>query len=321
MAIAGAEETGLTRREMVIASGAALGAVALGGRAAKAAQRGGKRMGFRYCLNTSTIRGQKKPLVEEIEIAAKAGYTGIEPWIQEIDHYGRDGGRLKDLATRIRDRGLTVESAIGFFEWIVDDEGKRAKALEEARRNMEMVAQLGGKHLAAPAFGATDRNDIDLYKAGERYRALLELSDQFGVVPMVEVWGFSQTLRTLGSAAMVAVEAAHPKACILADVYHMYKGGSGFEGLRLLRGSALPVLHMNDYPANPPRATINDSDRVYPGDGIAPLTQILHDLRDIGFDGALSLELFNESYYKQDALEVVRTALRKTQEAVHKAGL
>lgn len=251
---------------------------------------------FRYCLNTSTIRGQKLSLVEELEIAAQAGYQGVEPWINEIDKYVEQGGSLHELSQRIHDLGLTVENAIGFFDWIVDDAAQRAKGLEEARRNMELVAQLGGRYLAAPPMGATERTDLNLLAAAERYRALLELGERMGVVPMVEVWGFSKTLNRLGEAALIAIESGHPQACILADVYHLYKGGSDPNGLKLLRGAALPLMHVNDYPAQPPRETIGDGDRVYPGDGIAPLTAILRDLREIGFNGALSLELFNESY-------------------------
>ena len=41
---------------------------------------------------------------------------------------------------------------------------------------------------------------------------------------------------------------------------------------------------------------IADADRVYPGDGVAPIKQILRDLRAIGFRGMLSLELFNREY-------------------------
>src|SRR4051812_17068615 len=67
-----------------------------------------------YCLNTSTIRGQKVPLVEEVEIAAKAGYQGFEPWIGELEQFVKEGGALKDLAKRIGDRGLSVEDGIGF---------------------------------------------------------------------------------------------------------------------------------------------------------------------------------------------------------------
>lgn len=266
---------------------------------------------FRYMLNTSTIRGQKLSLIEEIDIAAQAGYQAIEPWINEIETYVQHGGSLPDLKKRISDCGLTVESAIGFAEWIVDDDARRAKGLEHARRDMELVQQIGGKRMAAPAAGATDVANIDYLKVAERYRALLALGDHFGVVPQVEVWGFSKTLTRLGQAVMVAIESEHPKACVLADVYHLYKGGSNFIGLELLSARSMHVCHMNDYPARPPRELIADKDRVYPGDGVAPLVDVLTTLHRIGFDGYLSIELFNPHYWQQDPLEVSRTALTK----------
>jgi sugar phosphate isomerase/epimerase len=68
---------------------------------------------------------------------------------------------------------------------------------------------------------------------------------------------------------------------------------------------------MNDYPADPPRDRITDADRVYPGDGIAPLKTLFRDLNAIGFRGTLSIELFNRSYWAQDAMTVLQTALGK----------
>ena len=58
---------------------------------------------FTYCLNTSTIRGQELPLADEIDIAAKAGYGGIEPWIKELDRHVETGGKLSDLRKRAED--------------------------------------------------------------------------------------------------------------------------------------------------------------------------------------------------------------------------
>ena len=266
---------------------------------------------FRYCFNTSTIRGQKLSLVDEIEIVAKAGYHAIEPWIDEIVHYRDGGGSMADLDKRLKDHGITVESGIGFAEWIVDDDTKRAKGLEQAKRDMDLLAQIGGKHLAAPAVGATEIAHFDLRKAAERYRALLEIGVKLGVIPMVEVWGFSKTLQTLGEASMVAIGSDHPRACILPDVYHLYKGGSGFNGIKMLSSAAVHVFHLNDYPAAPPRETITDADRVYPGDGVAPLGEVFRQLRSIGYTGVLSIELFNHSYYSQDPLVVAKTALEK----------
>ena len=153
----------------------------------------------------------------------------------------------------------------------------------------------------------------------ERYRALLELGDRMGIVPQVELWGFSRVLGRLGETALVAIESGHPKACMLLDVYHLYKGGSSLTGLRLLNGAGLHVLHFNDYPANPPRAAITDAQRVYPGDGVAPLKEIVGDLRAIGYRGVLSLELFNQEYWKQDPLTVARTGLAKMRAVVRKS--
>ena len=87
----------------------------------------------------------------------------------------------------------------------------------------------------------------------------------------------------------------------------------------MFAGSRMHNFHVNDYPANPPRETINDSHRVYPGDGIAPLTKIFKTLRDNGYRGAVSLELFNRDYWKQDALEVATTGFEKTRAALAKA--
>lgn len=274
---------------------------------------------FGYCLNTSTIRGQKLPLDVEIDIAARAGYRGIEPWVTEIDAYVQAGGSLGDLRKRIADHGLTVASVIGFPEWIVDDEARRAKGLEEARRAMGLTAELGGTRLAAPPAGYSEQDTSDLNVIAQRYRALLELGDQQGVVPQLELWGFAKILNTLSQVAYVAVGAAHPKACILADSYHLYKGGSDYESLRLLSGVGLGVFHINDYPAEPPRAQISDAQRVFPGDGVAPLAVLFRALREVGFHGMLSLEVFNREYWNQDALYVARSGLEKTRAAVQKA--
>jgi len=263
--------------------------------------------------------GHKLPIEKELTIAAEAGYQAVEPWIRELDQYVASGGNLKDLGKKIRDLGLTVESAIGFFDWVVDDDNQRRKAFEEAKRNMDLVHQIGGHRLAAPPGGATDRSDLDLRKIAERYRALLELGDTMEVVPQVEVWGFSKTLGRLSEAAYVVIEAAHPKACILPDVYHLYRGGSGFEGLKLLGKDAIHVFHLNDYPADPPQNVITDAHRVYPGDGTAPLTELFRTLRAIGFHGVLSLELFNREYWKQDPVVVARTGIEKMRNAVRKS--
>lgn len=274
---------------------------------------------FRYCLNTSTIREQKLGIVAEVELAAKVGYDGIEPWIRELDDYVKAGGSLSDLRKRIADSGLIIESAIGFAAFLHEEAGERQKGLDEAKRCMELVREIGGSRIAAPPVGVTNATGLDPVELSLRYRKLCELGAEMGVLPQLELWGFSKTLHRLGEVAFTGTEAAHPAACYLLDVYHIYKGGSDFGGLAMFRGERMHNFHINDYPANPPWETIADKDRVYPGDGVAPLNEILKTLRDIGYRGALSLELFNPTYWAQDAELVARTGLEKTRAAVARA--
>lgn len=304
----------LTRRQLLAQSGVCLGAVAMAQAAPAASQ-----VPFRYCLNTATIRGYKLDLAAEVELAAKAGYTGIEPWIDRLRAYAGAGHSLADLRRRIADLGLTVEGAIGFQAWAVDDEAARTKALDEFKRDMDLIAQIGGRRIAAAPAGIYRAPRVDLDRVAERYRVVLDLGRQLGVVPQLEIWGGAKTLGHMSEAAFVAIAADHPDACLLLDAFHLYKGGSGFEGLKLLHGAAMPVFHINDYPADPPREQLTDGHRVFPGDGIAPLGQILRDLAHSGFRGALSLELFNRDYWKQDPLTVARTGLEKTRAVVVRA--
>jgi 2-keto-myo-inositol isomerase len=309
----------VSRREFIAAPIVA-GAVAATGSSLAAEAKSTKPPKFRYCLNTSTIRGQQLGIVKEVELAAKAGYDGIEPWIRELEAYVKDGGSLKDLGKRIADHGLRVESAIGFANWIVEDDAKRAEGLETAKRDMDMLKKIGGTHIAAPPVGAHRGSPkLDLFKVAERYRALLEVGDQTGIIPQAEVWGFSDNLSRLGETMFAVIESGHKDACILPDVYHIYKGGSDFAGMAAIAGSKIHCFHVNDYPADPPRDTISDKDRVYPGDGVAPLNDIFQMIAANGFAGVLSLELFNPVYWEQDAEQVVKTGLVKTKEAVAKA--
>ncbi len=323
----------VTRREMLFSSAGATTAAVIAGAggvlstplipkasgAETPASTMSKKPAFRYCLNMSTIRGQELNAAEEIEVAGKAGYDAIEPWFRKINEYLESGGTLAELKQRIDDHGLTVESAIGFAPWIVNDSAARAAGFEEAKRDMDTIAQLGGLRIAAPPAGVPKGEAVELDAAAERYHQLLELGDKMGVVPQVEMWGGNPSIGTVEKAVYVAIRAGHPKACFLGDVYHTYKGGCDFNGLRLLGPQAMQVFHFNDYPADPPRETIKDEHRVYPGDGIAPITDILHIYQAAGATPVLSLEVFNKDYWAQDALVVAKTGLAKMQQCVTRA--
>ena len=304
----------ITRRESLKRFGAASAAslLPLGSFTTSGKDNGSR---FIYCLNTSTIRGQGQGLAKSIEIAAEAGYEGVELWVGDVRDYVDQGNSLAELRKIIASGSLTVEGAIGFASWIVDDPDQRREGFLQMEKDMNLMAELECKRIAAPPSGFSG-SELDYQTAGERYRQVIELGRKTGVMPQLEFWGPHPALHHLGQALYIAAAADDPDVRILADVYHLFRGGSGFNGLKMLNGNVLEIFHMNDYPGNIQRKEMKDSDRVFPGDGIAPIKEILADLYKMGGTKVLSLELFNRGYWEQDALEVAKTGLQKMKHLV-----
>ena len=314
----------LSRRDVLGSAVAAFGAAVVSstGGDAQAPRAAGARTRpadepFGYCLNTSTIRGNNLDLVSVINVAARAGFHAIEPWIREIDDYTSKGGTLKDLGKRIADAGLTVEDAIAFNSFLDDDEGRRAASMEKLKIDMDKVAQIGGTRIAAPP--GNNRAAVSLDNAAKYYREALETGEKTGVQPLLELWGTHPVLGPLSHGIYVTVAAGRADASLLLDVFHLYKSGTAFTALKQINGASLHVIHLNDYPQAADPSTLSDSNRIYPGDGVAPLRQILRDLRDNGFRGYLSLELFNRDYWARSADENLKTAMEKIRATVRSA--
>ncbi len=265
---------------------------------------------FRFSLNTSTISGQNLGIEKYIDIAARAGYDCIELWTRDVKEYLEKGGSLRALKKLLDDSKVPVVDAIGFSPWMVDDDEQRKAGFKQMQEEMEMMAALGCPRIAAPSAGIKAVDQLDMFKVGERFAELITLGRKTGVTPQLEFWGASRFFH-IGQVLMAAAVANDPGVRILADVYHLFRGGSGFEGLKMIDGSLIEIFHMNDYPGTIAREKMEDKDRIYPGDGVAPLKQILTDLKNMKGQKILSLELFNREYWAQDALLVAKTGLEK----------
>ncbi len=266
---------------------------------------------FEFSLNMSTIMGQKLGFIKELEVAAQAGYKHCEIWVPTLETYLKSGGTITDARKRIADLGIKVQNAIGFAQWIVDDESVRAKGIEQLKREMDLLAQLGCHRTAAPPMGATKEAGLDLRRVAERYRTILDLGVSMSVIPQLEMWGHSKNLNRVADVLFVAAEAGHPAARLLLDVFHIYKGESSHDCLHLVGENAIEVFHVNDYVTTMKPGVITDADRIYAGDGEAPIKRIVGLLKPSAQPVILSLELFNKTLYQQDALLVAKTGLAK----------
>jgi sugar phosphate isomerase/epimerase len=269
------------------------------------------------CLDTATIR--PATLLQKIEIAEKAGYDALEPWDMELREYEDSGGNLKDLGKMIRDKDMFVPSMIGLWGCIPDSEEKFKESLKVTRERMRMASDIGCEFVQAIPNKVGDNYDHAF--VSQCYRELLEIGiNDYGVKPAL-VFVKMFPIKTLGQAAAVALDADHPEARIIPDVYHMYISKGGFNSLKDLNGDLFAIFQYNDAPGGMALADMEDKHRVFPGDGILPLAAILRDLKATGFNRCVSLELYNPEYHKRDLLEVAKTGLEKTLLTIEEAGV
>ncbi len=268
---------------------------------------------FKLALNTSTLFPFNLDVKQQIRVAAEAGYEGIELWVKDIEDYISGGGSLKQLRKYISDTGISVVNGIAFFKWTDADENTRAEGFKQAEREMRMLAEIGCTGIAAPPTGNVETVTLD--NMARNFAQLAELAREIGIEPIIEFWGRASKLSRISEAVYIAIESGVPDAKILLDLFHMYTGGSKVEALKLIDGKNIGVVHVNDYPANPPRETIADKDRVFPGEGIGPTAQFARLLNEAGYRGYLSLELFIPSFGDKSALEVASEGLEKVRKA------
>jgi 2-keto-myo-inositol isomerase len=270
------------------------------------------------CLDTATIRPAS--LKDKIKIAAKAGFDAIEPWDGELQEFEAKGGNLKDLGKEIRDLGLFVPSVIGLWNALPPTRELFDASLKDTRNRMRMASEIGAKHIQTIPNTAGDNYNQKWIAA--RYREVLEIGlKEFNIHPAL-VFVKYQPVKTMGQAMGIAMDANHSQAMIIPDTYHMYISEGGFEGLKMISGNSIAIFQFGDVPSSPAAIEeLGDQHRVYPGDGILPLPQILKDLKATGFKGCVSLELYNPNYWKEDLQKVAETGLRKTLEVIKKAGV
>lgn len=268
-----------------------------------------------YCFNTSTIRNCGLSVEEEIKVIAEAGYKGIELWLSEIDGYVEQIGSVSDLKQMLDENEIKLANIIAFFQWANPDKDKRKKELEEAKRVFTIAKDLDCAYVAAPPMGIVDMADMPLADIASNFAELLKVSRDIGVAPLLEFWGHSKILHSMKEALQVLKMVDESDAMLLADIFHMAKGGDDFEILNEVSGSQLGLFHVNDYPDVPDISILGDDKRVYPGDGAAPLEQITGILEKIGYSGMFSLELFNKEYEKAGAESVAKTGMEKMRKA------
>ena len=269
---------------------------------------------MRLSLNSSTIK--PTPLLDKIRVAGEAGYKGIELWAVEIyEHVGR-GGEVSDVEKALADHGLEVPCFIAVRNWGETQDWEYKLALDEARRRFELGARLG-----APLMVCTppmEQSGIDHLHEG--YIDLLRIGKETGVQAVLEYISFFASLNNVPDTVTVmdrcegAVEGATPVTIL--DAFHNWNSASTPEDLDVIPLDKISHYHIDDARKDRPQCQQIDPDRVMVGDGQIDLKSEVRMLKEKGYDGTVSLELFNKELWEKDPSEVLKLGLERVKEVL-----
>jgi len=265
-------------------------------------------MSFSLCLNTSTI--QPQPLLDKIRLAADAGFDAVELWLNDVYQFVGRGGEVRDVEQALADHGLTVPCMIALRGWGEAVGAEYDAALDEARRRMELAARLGSPYVVA----TPPRYPCDEAQIADRFVDLLDIGQQIGVRPTFEYISFFASASRLDQAWQVVRDCGDDDATLILDAFHTWNSGGTLDDLRQIPAGRISHYHFDDAARDIPAGQQKDPDRVMPGDGVIDLAAEARVLREIGYRGTVSLELFNQILWDQDPREVLRVGLERMRE-------
>jgi 2-keto-myo-inositol isomerase len=280
--------------------------------AARAVSAAGK-MTLALHQNTSSAAGYRRSL----EGWARAGIKNVELTNTLLDEFLKSDS-LPAAKRVLTDLGLTpVSSACGVFG-LWEPNPKRAAQLDAFRKRCEQFASLGLTKIYSPT-PTTEKFTEEDYKRGvANMRENGDIAKQFGMIVMAEAVRTSTFIGTLPTMLKMMREAAHPNVAPLLDFYHFWSGLNKLEDLDLIRKGEIGHVHFQDVP-DMPRELLDNTTRIIPGDGVAPLNQMLRTLADKEYSGPLSVELFLPKFQQGDPYEVAREIRQKCEAVMRRA--
>ena len=266
---------------------------------------------MKICLNTSTIK--PVPLLQKIKLVGEAGYKGIELWLNDVWEFVARGGEVSEISRALDDHGLIVPSVIAMRQWGDFEGWEHQLVLDEARRRFALGARLGAPYIVAtPPLENPETSHL-----APRYKELLQIGREEGIKPTFEYISFFKSVHTLKRAWEIVQEADDPDATLILDAFHNWNSASTEQDLIEIPLERISHYHIDDADPEKPALTQTDPDRVMPGDGQIDLKTEIKILKEKGYDGTVSLELFNQDLWEKDPRETLKVGYERVAELVN----
>ena len=250
---------------------------------------------------------------------ARAGIRNVELSDTLLDEFLQSDS-LVAARSVITDLGLTpVSCAAVLPDFWLPGPG-HALAVDTWKRRCEQFSSLGIDRIYCPEITSRQVSDDDYRLALGCIRQAGDIAQQFRMIAMLEFVRSSTFISTLPTALQLIRAAGHPNVLPLFDCYHFCAGLSKFEDLELLHSGEVGHVHFQDVPDGP-REQLDNRTRSIPGEGVAPLVEVLRQLTAKGYSGALSVELFQPEFTQADPYELACRIREKAEAVMGLAGV
>ncbi|MEV0072561.1 TIM barrel protein [Amycolatopsis sp. NPDC050768] len=262
---------------------------------------------FRRAIATVCLSGT---LEDKLTAAAAAGFDGVE--IFESDLLASPWSP-KQVREHCADLGLSVDLYQPFRDFEAVAPAVLAANLRRAELKFDVMEQLGADTMLVCSSVSPDAVDDDDL-AAEQLHTLAERAAARGLRIAYEALAWGRFVNTYEHSWRIVRRAAHPALGLCLDSFHILSRGSDPAAIRTIPGEKLFFLQL----ADAPRLEMDvlqwsRHHRLFPGQGAFDLTAFTGHVRAAGYDGPLSLEVFNDVFRQADpgpaAVDAMRSLL------------
>jgi sugar phosphate isomerase/epimerase len=262
------------------------------------------------CISETTT--MPRSFSDDVNAYADAGWNAMEVWLTKLETH-LEQHSAGDTRQLLLDRQMTLAAAAYQGGLLLTQGAARQAHFDHFRRRLDLCQTFGIGTILIIADFAEPVEATSLERAVVSLKQAAQWAAGFGVRLALEFRGRATFCASLDTALAVIAQCVEPNVGVCLDVFHYYTGPSKFEDLGLLTRDNLAYVQVCDL-AGTPREVATDSDRVLPGDGDFQLGPIINQLRGIGYDGWVALEVLNPTLWKAKPVQVAEvgyTALRK----------
>lgn len=274
------------------------------------------------CFNEATVM-VNGTLETDIVNAAKYGFRFMELRKEKLMRFLNEGHRLPELKMLLDDNGIRPV-CINALAGISFRRGQSRADLRDLCSFLCYVGQYTGcrdlEVIASFDVPTDDAGEI-AKETAEELSVLAGIARGYDMRLALEYMGVPRnSVKTFRQALDIVNMVGLDNVGLLPDTWHHYAGGSKPEDILLARGDQIFTVHVSDCPACEP-FTVKRAECWWPGDGAAPITEILRNLKAVGYDDIVSVEVFDPGIQGMDVHENIPLAYEKTKAALLKAGV